>query len=78
MRREITAREFENIVTVTDDIEPMIVKRENKKDLLVISLEQYQEEMFLNKLEKSKKQYKEGKVHSARTIFKGLREKYGY
>ena len=51
---------------------------ENKKDLLVISLEQYQREMFLNKLEKSKKQYKEGKVHSARTVFKGLREKYGY
>lgn len=34
--------------------------------------------MFLSKLEKSKKQYKEGKVHSARTVFKGLREKYGY
>lgn len=78
MRREITVREFENAVSVTDDIEPMIVKRENKKDLLVISLEQYQKEMFLNKLEKSKKQYKEGKVHSARTVFKGLREKYGY
>ena len=78
MQREITVREFENVVSVTDDIEPMIVKRENKKDLLVISLEQYQREMFLNKLEKSKKQYKEGKVHSARTVFKGLREKYGY
>ena len=42
MQREITVREFENAVSVTDDIEPMIVKRENKKDLLVISLEQYQ------------------------------------
>ena len=51
---------------------------ENKEDLVVISLEQYQREMFLNKLEKSKQQYKEGKVHSARTVFKGLREKYGY
>ena len=49
MQREITVREFENAVSVTDDIEPMIVKRENKKDLLVISLEQYQREMFLNK-----------------------------
>lgn len=78
MQREITVREFENVVSNTDDIEPMIVKRENKKDLLVISLEQYQREMFLNKLEKSKKEYKEGNVHSARTVFKGLREKYGY
>ncbi len=79
MQREITVREFETTVNEVDNIEePIIVKRENKKDLVVISLEQYQKEMFLSKLEKSKKQYKEGKVHSARTVFKGLREKYGY
>ena len=79
MQREITVREFETTVNEVDNIEePIIVKRENKKDLVVISLEQYQKEMFLSKLEKSKKQYKERKVHSARTVFKGLREKYGY
>ena len=79
MQREITVREFEDTVTKIDDIqEPIIVKRDNKKDLVIISLEQYQREMFLNKLEKSTQQYKEGKVHSARTVFKGLREKYGY
>ena len=79
LKKEITVREFENIVSNIDDIEePIIVKRENKKDLIVISLEEYQKAVFLNKLEKSKKQYKEGKVHSARTVFKGLREKYGY
>ena len=78
MQREITIREFENAVSTIDDIEPMIIKRENKKDLLVISLEQYQKEMFLNKLEKSKREYQEGKVHNAKNVFKGLREKYGY
>lgn len=79
MQREITVREFETTVNEVDNIdEPIIVKRENKQDLVVISLEQYQKEMFLSKLERSKKQYKEGKVHSARTVFKGLREKYGY
>lgn len=78
MQKVITIQEFEDMVNVIDDVEPMIVKRENKKDLLVISLEQYQRETFLNKLEKSKKQYKQGKVHSARTTFKVLREKYGY
>ena len=78
MQREITIREFENAVSKVDDIEPMIIKRDNKKDLIVISLEQYEKEIFLNKLEKSKKQYKEDRVHSARTVFKGLREKYGY
>lgn len=79
MQREITVREFENTVSAVDDIEePIIVKRENKKDLVVISLEQYQKEMFFNKLEKSKKEYEKGQVHSARTVFKGLREKYGH
>lgn len=78
MQREISVKEFENVVNESNDIEPIIIKRENKKDLLVISLEQYQRDVFYNKLEKSKKQYKEGKVHSARTVFKELREKYGY
>lgn len=78
MQREITLKDFEKTVNSVDDIEPLILKRENKKDLLVISLEQYQKEMFLNTLEKSKEDYNEGKVYSARTIFKGLKEKYGY
>jgi len=79
MQREITVREFENTVSAVDDIEePIIVKRDNKKDLVVISLEKYQKEVFLNKLEKSKKEYEKGQVHSARTVFKWLREKYGY
>lgn len=34
--------------------------------------------MFLNKLEKSKEEYKDEKIYSARTILKELREKYGY
>lgn len=79
MQREITVREFENTISAVDDIEePIIVKRDNKKDLVVISLEKYQKEVFLNKLEKSKKEHEKGRVYSARTVFKGLREKYGY
>lgn len=79
MQREITVRELENTVNMLDEIkEPIIIKRENKEDLVVISLEQYQRGIFLNKLEKSKQQYKEGKVHNARTVFKELRKKYGY
>lgn len=79
VQREITVKEFENTVSSIDDIkEPIIVKRDNKKDLVIISLEEYQKAMFLNKLEKSKKEYREGKVHSARTVFKELRKKYEY
>lgn len=78
MQKEISVRELEDVVNNIDDIEPMIVKRKNKKDLLVISLDQYEKDIFFSQLEKSKKQYKDGKVHSARTAFKELREKYGY
>lgn len=35
-------------------------------------------ENFSNKLEKSKKEYKEGKVHDTRNVFKKMQEKYGY
>ncbi len=79
LKREISVREFENTVNSIDDIEePIVVKRENKKDLVVISLEEYQKAVFLTKLEKSKEQYKQGKVHNAREVFKEMRNKYGY
>ena len=78
MQREITLKDFEKTVNSVDDIEPLILKRENKEDLLVISLEQHQKEMFSDTLDNSTEDYNDGKVYSARTIFKGLREKYGY
>lgn len=79
LRREISVKEFEDTISSIEDIqEPIILKRENKKDLVVISLEEYQKSVFLNKLEKSKEQYKQGKVYSARKVFKELRNKYGY
>ena len=37
-----------------------------------------QEKMFLNRLEKSKKEYKQGNVQSSREVFKRLRKKYEY
>lgn len=83
MQREITINELKNEVDFLDEVnEPIIVKRENKQDLVVISLEQYKKQIFLeklsSKLEKSKKEVEQGKVHSARTIFKEMRTKYGY
>ena len=78
MQKEVTVKEFEDIVSTIDDIEPMIVKRKDKKDLLVISLEQYLKEGFLKDLEESEKQYEEGKVYKVRDVFKELRKKYGY
>lgn len=83
MQREITVNEFANEVNSLDEInEPIIVKRNNKQDLVVISLEEYKKQLFLtkisSKLEKSKQEVAQGKVHSARTVFNELRAKYGY
>lgn len=83
MQREITVNELKNEVDSFDEVnEPIIVKRKNKQDLVVISLEQYKKQMFLeklsSKLEKSKKEVEQGKIHSARTVFKEMKTKYGY
>ena len=82
MQRKITVSEFEDVVNEIDEvIEPIIIERTNKKDLLVISLDQYKKELFLtelsSKIEKSEKEYEEGKIHDARTVFKELRESGG-
>ena len=63
MQKVISINEFEKTVNSIDDIEePIIIKRENKEDLVVISLAEY----------------KNGQVHSAESVFKELRDKYGY
>lgn len=43
-----------------------------------ISLGKYPKNLFFTKLERSKEEYKNGKVQNARDVFKELRDKYGY
>ena len=48
MQKEITVREFEDAVSKIDDIEPMIVKRENKKAKKNMKKEKFtMQELFL-------------------------------
>jgi len=83
MQKEATLTEFTDIVNKIDDIkEPIVLKRNNKKDLIVISMEEYKKYLFLSelneKIEKSEKEIEEGKIYKAKEVFKELREKYGY
>ncbi len=83
MQREITINEFENTINAVDKIdEPIVIKRNNKEDLVVISLEQYKKNLFFteinSKIEKGEEDLKNGRVHSAKSVFKELRKKYGY
>ena len=46
MQREITVKELEDTVNNIDEIdEPIIIKRANKKDLVVLSLEEYKKKI---------------------------------
>ena len=51
MQKVISINEFEKTVNSIDDIEePIIIKRENKEDLVVISLAEYKKSLFLTEL----------------------------
>jgi len=54
MQREITVNEIESTINKYTDIdEPIIVKRENKSDLVIISMEEYKKKIFLAELDKN-------------------------
>ena len=77
--REITVNEIQTCINEIEDIEePIIIKRKNKKDLVIVDLEEYQKKVFFSKLEKSKQDYKDGKFKDAVEVFTKLEEKYGY
>ena len=47
MQKIISINEFEKTVNSIDDIEePILIKRENKEDLVVISLAEYKKSLF--------------------------------
>ncbi|MCL2859807.1 MAG: hypothetical protein FWF46_04465 [Oscillospiraceae bacterium] len=51
MQKEITVREVETTLNDCEDIvEPIIVKRTNKKDVMIISIDEYQKNQYLSEL----------------------------
>ena len=83
MEKEITVKEVENALYKYENIEePIIVKRDNKRDVVIIDIEEYQKRMYLSevasKVAKGEDDLKNGKIRNAREVFGRLREKYGY
>ena len=83
MSKEITVREVEDVINSYTNIEePIVIKRENKEDLIIISMEEFKKRTFLNeldnKLAEGEEDIKNGKVYSAREVFQELGEKYGF
>jgi len=83
MQREITINEVETTLNEYENIEePIIVKRTNKKDVMIISIEEYQRKLYLaelsSKVAKGEDDLKNNRIKDARVVFGRLREKYGY
>ena len=83
MQREITVQEIEETINSYTNIEePIIVKRKDKEDLIIISMEEYKKKLYLADLDKKLLEGEEdiinGDVYDARDVLLELREKYGY
>ena len=83
MQKEITVNEIESTIeNYTAIEEPIVVKRENKDDLIIISMEEYRKKIFLadldRRLQEGEDDIRNGRVRDAREVFKELRHKYGY
>ena len=83
MQKEITVKEIvDTLKQYTNIEEPIIVKRDNKDDVVILSMEEYRKKIFLaeldKKLDEAEDDIKNNRVHKARDVFKELREQYGY
>ncbi|MCI8392380.1 MAG: hypothetical protein HFJ24_03895 [Clostridia bacterium] len=83
MQREISVKEVESTLEECENIdEPIIVKRKDKSDVVILSLKEYKEKLLemdiIKHLQKSEEDIENGRTIPAEEMFKELREKYGY
>ena len=83
MQREISVKEVESTLEECENIdEPIIVKRKDKSDVVILSLKEYKEKLLemdiIKHLKKSEEDIENGRTIPAEEMFKELREKYGY
>ena len=83
MKKECTLRELESVLSECEDIdEPIVIKRENKSDIVVLSLKEYKEKLLeleiIKHLQKSEEDIETGRTISANQLFEELRAEYEY
>ncbi len=75
----INMQELETAMNKYGDI---VLTKNDKNNVIVLSVEQYKEKLLDEKIEKkllkAEKQIKEGKTVKAADVFKELEEKYGF
>lgn len=82
MNKEKSLKEIEEILEPYGEIkEPIIVKRKNKKDVVIISFEEYKKKILetdiIEKLKQSEEDIKNGRIVDAKLVLQELSEKYG-
>lgn len=80
---QITTRELETMLNKYEDInEPIVVKRDNKTDVVIVSMKEYKEKLqemdIIKHLKKSEEDIEKGNTFPANEVFKELRAEYGY
>ena len=80
---KITTQEVEKILNRYEELEePIFVKRENKTDVVILSMKEYKEKLqeleIIKHLQKSEDDIKNGRTTPAKDFFKELRAEYGY
>ena len=80
---QITVQEIVKTLEQFEDIDgPIIVKRTNGEDLVILSLREYKEKILkenvIEKLKKSEKEVENGEGVDADLVFNELKEKYDY
>lgn len=83
MGREIPLKEIENTLLQYEEIdEPIVVKRENKSDVVILSMKEYKEKLLeldiIKHLQKSEEDIENGRTVPAKKVFDELRAEYGY
>jgi len=82
MQKVITVKEIEETINNYTDIEePIIVKRENKSDLVIMSMQEYEKVFHMTldeRLKIAEEQIKNGEVVDGDIVLAEMREKYGY
>ncbi len=82
MNKEKPLKEIEEILEPYGEIkEPIIVKRKNKKDVVIISFEEYKKKILetdiIEKLKQSEEDIENGRIVDAKLVLQELSEKYG-
>ena len=80
---QITTQEVEKTLNKYDNIdEPIFVKRKDKADVVILSINEYKEKIqeleIISHLKKSEEDIKNGRTTPAKDFFKELRNEYGY